>query len=457
MTENAHPRTAPPVRWWHGITGYQWLVFFVAGGTWLFDNTDQRLFSLARISAISGLLGLPPGDLQVQGFGKVVTSLFLIGWGLGGLTIGALGDRFGRVRLLALSVVVYSLGTGATALAQTGDQFLMLRVIAGFGIGGVFGLAVTIIADTFTGATRVALLAGLQVLSVIGNIGAALTKIGFDALAARGTIPLDQVWRWLFAVGTLPIVLALIALIFLRESDAWLRLKAEGRLPKGALGSYGVLLSDRGERRNLLIGSLLALSGVVGLWGIGEYATDLQDAAFIAHYAATLPLAEAKQQAAEAKNTAYLLQMIGAAVGMLLFTWGANRFGRRPAFMTGFAAAGIVTVMVYGLMQTPADAYWMIPLMGVAQFSVFAGFSIYLPELFGARVRGTGVSFCYNIGRFAAAGGGFVSAAMTTRVFAGYPSPMPLRYSAMVMCSVFVVGFVAAYLGPETRGKAMAD
>lgn len=443
--------------WWRGNSRYQWLVFAVAGGAWLFDNTDQRLFSLARILAVSDLLGLPAGDLGVQSYGKIVTALFLIGWGIGGLTIGAMGDKFGRVRMLSLSIVIYSLGTGATALAQTPEQFLVLRVLAGFGIGGVFGLAVAIVADNFSGSTRVAMLAGLQVLSVVGNIAAALTKMGFDGLAAAGTIAKDDVWRWLFAVGTLPILFAIVALVFMDESEGWRRAKREGTLPKGVLGSYAELLGNREERRNLIIGSMLAMGGVVGLWGIGEYATDLQEAVFTTYYQQTAPGSDAKQLAAEARNLAYLLQMIGGAVGMLLFTWAANRFGRRPAFMVGFASAMIVTALVYGFMESPSDAFWMIPLMGAAQLSVFAGFSIYLPELFGARVRGTGVSFCYNIGRFAAAAGGFVSAALTTRVFNEYPSPLPLRYAAMVMCSVFVLGLVAAWLGPETRDKVQVD
>jgi MFS family permease len=443
--------------WWRGNSGYQWLVFVVAGGAWLFDNTDQRLFSLARILAVSDLLGMPAGDLAVQSFGKTVTALFLIGWGVGGLIIGAMGDKFGRVRMLALSIIVYSLGTGATALAQSPEQFLWLRVLSGFGIGGVFGLAVAIVADTFTGSTRVAMLAGLQVLSVVGNIGAALTKMGFDGLAGSGAIAKDDVWRWLFAVGTLPILFAVIALIFMNESEDWRRAKREGTLPKGVLGSYAELLANREQRRNLVIGSMLAMGGVIGLWGIGEYATDLQEAVFTTYYQRNAPGADAKQLAAEARNLAYLLQMIGGAIGMLLFTWAANRFGRRPAFMVGFAAAMAVTALVYGFMETPADAYWMIPLMGAAQLSVFAGFSIYLPELFSARVRGTGVSFCYNLGRFAAAGGGFVSAALTTRVFDEYPSPLPLRYAAIVMCSVFLLGIVAAWLGPETRDTVQED
>lgn len=443
--------------WWKGNSAYQWLVFAIAGGAWLFDNTDQRLFSLARVSAISDLLGLPASDISVQSFGKIVTALFLIGWGLGGLVIGAMGDRYGRVRALTWSILIYSVGTGATALADTADHFLILRVIAGFGIGGIFGLAVAIFADTFSGSTRVAMLAALQVLSVIGNIGAPLAKMGFDGLAASGTIAHEDVWRWLFGIGTIPVVLAAGSALFLRESDAWLKAKAEGALPKGVLGSYGRLLANREERRNLIVGSMLAMGGVIGLWGINEYATDLQEAVFVAHFSATMTIEQARQASAEARNLAYLLQMIGAAIGMLAFTWAANRFGRRPAFMGGFAAAGVITAMVYGWMETPADAYWMIPLMGVAQFSVFAGFSIYLPELFSASVRGTGVSFCYNLGRFAAAAGGFVSAILTADVFGHLPSPLPLRYSAMVMCCVFVLGFVAAWLGPETRGKPMKD
>jgi MFS family permease len=442
--------------WWRGNSAYQWLVIAVAGGAWLFDNFDQRLFSLARIPALADLMGLPAGHVDVQSFGKVVTAVFLVGWGLGGMYFGAAGDRYGRVRMLAISILIYTLGTGATALAQSPDQFLILRSIAGFGIGGVFGLAVATVAENFTGTKRVAMLALLQVLSVVGNIGAALTKMGVDGLASAGTITPESTWRWIFALGTVPIVLA-IGCLWLRESASWTKTRDDGQLPGSVLGSYALLIENRSERRNLVIGALLALSGVVGLWAIGEYATDLQEAVFASHFAAIVPAGEVKRHVAEAKNLAYLLQMIGAAVGMLLFTWAANRFGRRPAFVGGFAAAGVTTVFTYALMETPADAYWMVPLMGAAQLSVFAGFSIYLPELFGVRVRATGVSFCYNLGRFAAAGGSFLSAALATRVYGGFPAEQALRYSAITMCIVFVVGLAAAIAAPETKGKESSE
>lgn len=144
-------------------------------------------------------------------------------------------------------------------------------------------------------------------------------------------------------------------------------------------------------------------------------------------------------------------------MGMLIFTYIADRYGRRPAFTIGFSAAFVMTLFVYWRLETPTDAYWMMPLMGAAQLSVFAGFSIYLPELFGARVRGTGVSFAYNLGRFAAAGGSFASALLSTRMFAGFDAPAPLRYSAMVMCAVFLIGIVASRFAPETRGMSLRD
>ncbi|PZU57004.1 MAG: MFS transporter [Sphingobium sp.] len=441
--------------WWKGITAYQWLVFAVASGAWLFDTMDQRLFSLARVPALGDLMGLPPSHIDVQAFAKVVTAVFLVGWGLGGLIIGPLGDRYGRVRLLAISILLYSICTGITALCQTAVEFAALRFITGLGIGGVFGLAVAIIVDTVDGRARLAMLAGLQILSTVGNVGSAFVKMGVDDLARQDVIAADAVWRWLFAIGALPALIAIVALVGLNEPRPWRDRMAQGKLPRGAFGAYVDLFGNRQERRGLLIGSLLAIAGVIGLWGIGEYAVDLQHAVFTAYYEPRLGHEAAGPVVAAAKNWAYMLQMAGGAAGMLIFTMIADRRGRRPAFLTGFAAAFFVTVFVYARLETPLDAYWMMPLMGAAQFSLFAGFSIYLPELFGSAARGTGVSFTYNLGRFAAAAGSFGSAWLSTGLFGGFPAPDPLRYSAMAMCLIFLVGFAAAWHAPETRGQPL--
>jgi hypothetical protein len=72
-------------------------------------------------------------------------------------------------------------------------------------------------------------------------------------------------------------------------------------------------------------------------------------------------------------------------------------------------------------------------------------------------MRSTGTSFCYNLGRFAAAGGSFFSSVLTVDIFGRYPSPLPFRYSAMTMCAIFFVGLLTLPFAPETRGKPLPE
>lgn len=449
------PSSAP---WWKHLTGYHWFVLLVASAAWFFDCLDQRLFSLARIPALSSLFGLPPSHQDVQAFGKVVTAVFLIGWGVGGMIFGSLGDKYGRAKMLTLTVLIYSLFTGLTYFSQTKEDFTIFRFLTGLGVGGVFGLAVALIAETVPDKARVQSLGLLQVLSTVGNVAAGFIKMGIDALETNGTILAGNGWRWMFLVGALPAVMLIFTRKHLKEPEAWQRLKEEGRLPKGGIfAPYAGLLKDRRWRKNLVIGALISSTGVVGLWAIGEYAVDLQSAVFNKYYEARVPADEVKAHVEFAKTVAYLLNMLGAAVGMTLFTILAGKLGRRTTFALGFTAALVITFMAYWKMDSPWDAYWMMPLMGGAQLGLFAGFAIYLPELFPSRMRSTGTSFCYNLGRFAAAGGSFFSFILSKEVFGKFEAPLPYRYSAMAMCAIFLVGLLTLPFAPETKDKPLPE
>ena len=454
----------PAKPWWKLLTGYHWFVFIVASAAWFFDCLDQRLFSLARTPALAGLMHLPPGDHAVQDFGKVVTAWFLIGWGIGGMIFGALGDKYGRARMLTLTILIYSVFTGLSFFSMHPLDFTIFRFMTGLGVGGVFGLAVALIAETVPAEARTQSLGLLQVLSTIGNVSAGFSMKGISMLERGGAIALGEGWRWMFLIGALPALMVILTRKYLREPEPWQRLKDEGKLPKGSIFSpYAALLADRRWRKNLVIGSLIASTGVVGLWAIGEYAVDLQTAVFGTFYQAHIPDGTAdsvkwvKGHVDEAKFWAYLGIMLGAATGMWLFTRIANAFGRRVAFFLGFLGALVVTVFVYWKMNSPRDAYWMMPLMGAAQLGVFAGFAIYLPELFPSRLRSTGVSFCYNLGRFAAAAGSFFSSKLSQGVFGHFEKPLPYRYSAMTMCVIFLVGLVTLAFASETKGKPLPE
>ncbi len=451
---------ADPRSWWSYLTPYHWFVVFVASAAWFFDCLDQRLFSLARIPALSGLMQLPPSDTAVQSFGKVVTACFLIGWGIGGMIFGALGDRYGRAKMLTVTILIYSAFTGLSYFSQSKMDFTIFRFLTGLGVGGVFGLAVALIAETVPSEARAQSLGLLQILSTVGNVAAGFAKMGIDSLEKSGAIVAGSGWRWMFLIGALPAMLIILTRSKLKEPESWLRLQREGQLPKGSIfGPYLSLLAEKRWSKNLLIGSLIAGTGVVGLWAIGEYAVDLQKVVFKGYFEKTVAPDAVKASVDSAITKAYLLQMLGAALGMTLFTRIAA-VGRKLAFGIGFSAALVVTFLVYWKMNSPMDAYWMMPLMGMAQLSVFAGFAIYLPELFPSKLRSTGTSFCYNFGRFAAAAGSFFSAKLTMDVYGAYkevdPS-LPLRYAAMTMCAIFLVALLTLPFAPETKGQPLPE
>jgi MFS family permease len=484
--ENSATPTAANRPWYRELTRYHWFVLIVASAAWFFDCLDQRLFSLARVPALEQLIKtelLEPGEkpTDVQAYAKVVTACFLVGWGIGGLIFGALGDKFGRAKMLTLTILIYSAFTGLSYFSQTKLDFTIFRFLTGVGVGGVFGLAVSLIAETVPSSARAQCLGLLQVLSTVGNITAGFVKMGIDALQSNGTIAEGRGWRWMFLIGALPAFMIIFTRGYLKEPASWLRLKEQGLLPKGSLfAPYAALLSQARWRKNLIIGALLASTGVVGLWAIGEYAVDLQNKVFTQHFerekrAANNVIgalddklkAEVGTEVKWAIAVAYLWNMFGAAVGMWIFTRIAQ-IGRRPAFFIGFTAAMVATFLVYWNMRSPSQAYWMMFLMGAAQLSVFAGFAIYLPELFPNSLRSTGTSFCYNLGRFAAAIGSFFSASLTSFYSARLTqdvlgknevpdASLPSRYAAMTMCAIFLVGIITVFFAPETKGKPLPE
>jgi MFS family permease len=459
MTEHRKP-------WTQGLTKYHWFVFLVASGAWLFDCLDQRLFTLARVPALTSLSPADTTPGEIQAMGKKVTAVFLVGWGIGGLIFGAMGDRYGRARMLNVTVLIYSLFTGLTFFSQSYWDFAACRFLTGMGVGGVFGLAVALIAETLPDSSRTGALGMLQVLSTIGNISAGLFNTFIGSLQARDVITHvitpGEGWRYMFLVGAIPAFLVILTGKYLREPERWLKAKAEGRLATGSIfGPYRGLLSDVRWRRNLIVGATLASTGVIGLWAIGEYAADLQRIVFKNYFTenATSPLSdkELNSLVTNAISWAYILNMLGAGAGMWIFTKFAQWFSRRFAFACGYSAALVTTLLVYYKMDSPWDAYWMMPLMGAAQLSVFAGFAIYLPELFPSQYRSTGTSFCYNLGRFAAAGGSLFSAALATRAYGEYGSPLMERYSAMTMCAIFLVGIFVLPFAPETKDRPLPE
>ncbi len=464
----SHSASLPDVNapWYKQLNGYHWFVFFVASAAWCFDCLDQQLFILARDNAVKALS--PGVDSLTQGkLSGWAMSVFIAGWATGGLIFGAVGDRIGRAKTLAITVLIYSLFTGLSSFATNITEFMIYRALTGLGVGGVFGLAVALVADALPDSARPKALGMLQALSAVGNVTA-----GLCAMSLSGVDPMVS-WKYLFWIGSIPAFLCIFIMLRLKEPEKWLAAKATSKIDSTkAMGSYSSLFGDARWRKSALFGMMLCVSAVVGLWGIGFFSNKLVSAAIADSLSGKNLSAAAISEAKQWWSAANLIVLnIGAFVGMVAFSKAAHRFGRKPVFIVAFLAAMAATIFFYQEFNT-RDDIWMSFVLGVCQLSLFAGFAIYLPELFPTRLRSTGVSFCYNVGRFIAASGpvtlGVLQANLGAKAIAALPATATaamkataelnaFRTAGCYMSSVFLIGLVALMFLPETKGRPLPE
>jgi len=574
-TTASHETIARP--WTRQLNRYHWLVLIVATMAWSFDCLNQQIFNLTRTPAMADLLSLSPDDDAVASYGGLSTSMLLIGWATGGIIFGMMGDRIGRAKTLLIMILAYSLSTGLCGLSQTAWQYVFFAFITGVGAGGIFPVACTLVAESLPDRTRPQALGMLQTFSAVGNVSAGLVWLLLVQAWSRHLVQRD--WPWLFSVGIIPALLSIVVVRRIREPEVWLKARTDWTNGREKAGSLAELFGDRRWAPRAAVGLCLAVSGVVGLWGIGVFSNDLTqsfigrqyddrmrnegqaeaDLHFVAQaianpkvlesvaervkpkdllgcyrkddkhdkddtdakamYEAALFLAksgtrvspetvlaeldrgdatgkarriqpdpqsrddrsrregllragndttvEANVQRIVARQRGRLVESrswaavtlimfnIGAFFGMYAFARVTQWIGRRPTFALAFAIAGVTTALAFLFMSKPSDLFWMVPLMGAAQLAVFGGYAIYFPELFPTRLRSTGSSFCYNVGRYVAATGPISIAYLRNQAFAH--TQEPFRYAGVAMCSCYLLGLVALLFAPETKGQPLPE
>jgi MFS family permease len=426
-----------------GVTPYHWLVVVIASCGWLFDCMDQRLFILGRESALKELLANDPQGLaSIKTLIGYATTSMILGWATGGIIFGMMSDRMGRVKTMVATLVVYSGFTGLSGFAHSWVDFTIYRFLVGLGIGGMFGAATTLVAESVPGQFRAVALGSLQALSALGNIIGSLVSLAIPP-GAPNYLGGFSGWRVLFFVGILPSLMVVPIIFALKEPESWLKAKAAaaaGALPKGNIGSPLELFRDPRWRKNTIVGLFLGVSGMIGLWGIGFFSPELISTA----------LKGAPQDVVDrVRGLGTAFQDVGSFFGMVTFTVVASFISRRLAFLGALTLSMVVTMFVFTSLHSASDAYWMLPMMGFAQLAVFAGYSIYFPELFPTRLRGTGVGFCYNTVRYLAA--------PAPILFGSLATVMTFRSAAVLMSTVYIVGAVALIWAPETKGKPLPE
>jgi MFS family permease len=156
------------------------------------------------------------------------------------------------------------------------------------------------------------------------------------------------------------------------------------------------------------------------------------------------------------KSFGGVLQQIAAFLGISCFTILAARRGRRISFMLALIAAWASLILAFATFHRPAQIWYLWPLLGFCTFAPFGGYAIYFPELFPTRLRASGTSFCYNVGRYVTAFGVFMLGPLASALHGLTPIP-GFRLAAMILACSYLLGLIALIWAPETLHQPLPE
>ena len=408
--------------------------FWASWGGWTLDGMDSFVYALVLVPSLRELLPRT-GILATKGnvglYGGLLFALFLVGWGLAFLW-GPIGDKFGRVRTLMLTILWYSVFTFLSAFVTGVWQLAILRLLAGVGIGGEWAMGGTFVAEEWPESRR--------------RLGAGLMHTGyyvgiFLAALANYAIGSRFGWRAMFIVGGLPALLLAWVRHGVSEPAAWT--KKENVVRAWAVWRPLATLFSPAWRRRTIINSFLMLVSICGLWAGTVYVP-----------AAITSVAEAGgragPQAAQLASWGIMLVSFATILGCLAMPWLAERVGRRGALAVFFTLMMVFIALTFGkvfYLGAFALPWFFVCLfflgLGGANFAVY---TLWLPEQYPTECRASAFAFSTSFARFGGAGITFLVGA-GVRHFGSLGTPVAMTSIA------FALGLLLIPFAAETRGK----
>ena len=395
----------------------------------MFDGVEMGLFSGVARPALRDLLGSAVPEAQIGQWISYLTAAFLLGAACGGLVFGWLGDRIGRVRAMALSIIGYSFFTGACYFAVEPVQLGILRFLAALGMGGEWALGVALVIECWPDRFR-PLLAG--VIGAAGNLGYLL--IGGLLISFPVT---PEHWRWTMLACTAPALLALAILAFLPESRRW---RQAVEIAKAH--PMREIFTTRLIRPTLLAIGLASVA-LIGTWGCVQ--------AFLPSWADQMA-GQSTPPNPYAKGATLIAISIGAILGSFFGPLLGGKFGRRKVYF-GLCLCSLLVcqAMFRGLSHYDWLFLLAAGIAGLCTASFYGWLPLYLPELFPTRVRATGQGLGYNFGRIFA----MFAVLETGRLMQLFDNSYPR--ACVTISFVYVVGMVLIWFCPETKGKPLPE
>jgi MFS family permease len=410
--------------------------FWASWGGWALDGMDSFIYALVLVPSLRELLprsGIAATKGNIGFYGGLLFALFLFGWGLAFLW-GPVGDKFGRVRTLMLTIVWYSVFTFLSAFVTGVWQLAVLRLLAGIGIGGEWAMGGTFVAEEWPEHRR---RAGAGYMHTGYYLGVFLAALVNFAIGSRFG------WRAMFAVGGLPALLLAWIRRGVAEPECWTRKKGVVRSWE-IWRPFATLFSSAWRRRTVLNATFM-LASICGLWAGTVYVP-----------AAATALAEASghfgPQAAQLASRAVMLVSFATILGCLAMPWLAERLGRRGALASYFALMAASIALTFGkvfYLGAAALPWFFVCLfflgLGGANFAVY---TLWLPEQYPTECRASAFAFSTSFARFGGAGITFLVGAGVQR----YGSlGIPVAFTSLA----FAVGLLLIPFGAETRDQVL--
>jgi MFS family permease len=395
---------------------------------------DSVVYALVLVPAMRELLphsGIAANKGNIGYYGSLSFALFLIGWGLAFLW-GPIGDRFGRVRTLMLTIVWYSVFTFLSAFVVNVWQLAILRLLAGIGIGGEWAMGGTFVAEEWPENRRRMGAGFMHTGYYVGFIIASLANLWIGSRYG---------WRTMFVVAGLPALVLAWVRHGVTEPDAWKK-KANVVRSWAVWRPFVALFSDTLRRRTIL-NALLMLASICGLWAGTVYVPS-----------AITALAEAGghvgPQVTHLVSWGTGLVSFATILGCLAMPSLAERLGRRGALAFFFLLMAIFIALTFGKIFYMGPS--ALPLFFVCLFFLglgganFAVYTLWLPEQYPTECRASAFAFSTSFARFGGAGITFLVGS-GVRHYGSLGTPVALTAIA------FVIGLLLIPFAAETRGQ----
>jgi len=412
--------------------------FWAAWGGWTLDGMDSFIYALVLVPSLRELLprsGIAATKANIGYYGGLLFALFLVGWGMAFLW-GPVGDKFGRVRTLMITILWYSAFTFLSTFAVNVWQLAVLRFLAGIGIGGEWAMGGTFVAEEWPEERR--------------RLGAGFMHTGyyvgfFLAAIANYAIGGPYGWRAMFAVGGLPALLLAWIRRGVTEPTRWVE-KEKLIHSWSVLRPFAAIFSSQWRRRTIL-NSLFMLASICGLWAGTVYVPT-----------AITALAEAagrsSLQVEHLKTFGVMLVSTATILGCLVMPWLAEKIGRRGTLAFFFGLMAIFISVTFGKVfyLGPVALPWFFICLFFLGFggANFAVYTLWLPEQYPTSCRASAFAFATSFARFGGAGITFLVGA-GVRHFGSLGTPVAITAIA------FAIGLLLIPFGAETRGQALPD